>query len=79
MKGCKASCGHWARWRRKYAACRQFGLAVGGSNLFVTNAFSGTIGEYTMSGATVNAALVSGLNGPSGIAIIPTTVPEPST
>jgi hypothetical protein len=30
---------------------------------------SGTIGEYTTAGATVNAALVSGLNTPQGLAV----------
>ena len=30
---------------------------------------AGTIGEYTTAGATVNAALISGLNGPLGIAV----------
>lgn len=34
-------------------------IALWGSNLFVTNLSTGTIGEYTTSGATVNAALVS--------------------
>jgi hypothetical protein len=29
----------------------------------------GTIGEYTISGATVNASLISGLNGPSSIVV----------
>ena len=49
-------------------------------NIFVANGISGgTIGEYTTSGATVNAALISGLNTPTGIAIIPSTVPEPAT
>ena len=51
--------------------------------LFETNLGNGTIGEYTTSGATVNAALISGLNSPSGIAIAadatPTAVPEPVT
>ena len=37
------------------------GIAVSGSNLFVTNDGKGTIGEYTTSGAVVNASLVSGL------------------
>jgi hypothetical protein len=37
--------------------------------LFVTNAASGTIGEYTTSGATVNASLISGLSDPVGIAV----------
>ena len=51
-------------------------LFVSGGNLFVTNANNGTIGEYTTSGATVNASLITGLNGgPGGIAV----VPEPST
>lgn len=37
------------------------GIAVLGSDLFVTNQATGTIGEYTTSGATVNANLISGL------------------
>jgi hypothetical protein len=45
-----------------------FGIVVSGSNLFVTNSQAGTIGEYTTSGATVNASLVSGLNVPLGLA-----------
>ena len=58
------------------------GIAVSGSNLFVTNiegtnasGGSGTIGEYTTSGETVNASLVSqapiatGLFVPIGIAV----------
>ena len=36
--------------------------------LFVANAGNGTIGEYTTSGATVNAALISGLSGLWGMA-----------
>jgi len=48
-----------------------FGIAVSGSDLFVTNAAppAGTIGEYTTSGATVNAALISGLDDPLGVAV----------
>jgi hypothetical protein len=52
---------------------------VSGSDLFVANSSSNTIGEYTTSGATVNASLISGLNSPIGLAIAPTTVPEPGT
>jgi hypothetical protein len=37
--------------------------------LFVTTGPEGTIGEYTTSGATVNAALVSGLTFPFGLAL----------
>jgi len=40
-----------------------------GQNIFVVNNGAGTIGEYTSSGAVVNASLVSGLNGPWGIAV----------
>jgi len=40
-----------------------------GDTLFETNSNSGTIGEYTTSGATVNASLVSGLTGPAGVAV----------
>jgi hypothetical protein len=45
------------------------GIAVSGSDLFVTNSQTNTIGEYTTSGTTVNASLVSGLNFPAGIAV----------
>ncbi len=51
------------------------GIAVSRSNLYVASWGAGTIGEYTTSGGTVIAALVSGLNYPSGIAV----TPEPST
>jgi len=37
--------------------------------IFVTSAFGNTVGEYTTSGATVNAALISGLSGPVGLAL----------
>lgn len=57
------------------------GIAVSGSNLFITTSVdangdidSGSVGEYTISGAPVNASLISGLDDPSGIAV----VPEPS-
>jgi hypothetical protein len=46
-----------------------FGIAVSGSNLFVTNFGGSTIGEYTTSGATVNVPLISGLSAPIGIAV----------
>jgi hypothetical protein len=38
-------------------------------DIFVTNANIGTVGEYTTSGATVNAALISGLSLPEDIAV----------
>src|SRR5437763_12773599 len=52
---------------------RPFGIAVSGSDLFVSNAGSGTtgsgtIGKYTTAGGTVNPPLISGLSFPSGIA-----------
>jgi streptogramin lyase len=38
--------------------------------IFVTNSTSNTVGEYdAATGATINSALVSGLNGPTGIAV----------
>src|SRR5450759_792596 len=60
------------------------GLAVSGPDLFVTNANPGTIGEYTTSGATVNASLISGSGFyPTNIAVsaapVSAPVPEPST
>ena len=44
-------------------------MAVSGGNIFVANSGNGTIGEYTTSGATVNASLISGLTVPLGIAV----------
>jgi len=54
-------------------------LTLSGGNLFVTNFGNGTIGEYTTSGATVNASLVSGLNVPRGIVIVSGSVPDASS
>jgi hypothetical protein len=48
-----------------------YGMAVAGGYLFVTKGGSGTIGKYdATTGAVVNASLVSGLNGPFGIAVV---------
>jgi hypothetical protein len=52
------------------------GVAVFGNDLFVANAGTGTIGEYTTGGAPVNASLISGLDDPEDMFINP--VPEPS-
>src|ERR1700722_10247188 len=46
-----------------------FGIAVSGSDLFVTNFENNTMGEFTTSGATVNASLITGLDEPEGIAV----------
>ena len=43
-------------------------IAAYGGTIFVTNSASGTIGEYTTSGATVNASLISTMAYTSGIA-----------
>jgi hypothetical protein len=45
------------------------GIAVSGSNIFVTTQ-AGNIAEYTTSGALVNGMLVTGLNGAAGIAVV---------
>jgi hypothetical protein len=45
-----------------------YSIAISGSDLFVGDVFAQNIGEYTTSGATVDASLVSGLF-PYGIAI----------
>lgn len=37
--------------------------------IFVSNDGANTVGEYTDSGATVNASLITGLNFPAGLAI----------
>jgi hypothetical protein len=61
----------------------RFGIAVLGENLFVTSqAFgqdTGTIGEYTILGETVNATLITGLSEPVGIAVVSALVPDASS
>ena len=37
-----------------------YGIAVSGTDIFITNAGIGTVGEYTTSGAVVNASLITG-------------------
>src|SRR5438552_3083338 len=46
------------------------GIAVSGDKLFLADLYSGLVAEYTTSGALMNAALITGLNGPSGIAVV---------
>ena len=49
-----------------------FGLALDGKgDIFVTSFYKGTVGEYTTSGETINASLISGLYRPVGIVIVP--------
>jgi uncharacterized membrane protein YfcA len=43
--------------------------ARAGSTIFETNLNDSTVGAYTTAGATLNAALISGLNEPTGIAV----------
>jgi hypothetical protein len=45
-----------------------FNLALSGTDLFVLNAGNNTVGEYTTSGQTVNASLISGFT-PSALAV----------
>lgn len=44
-------------------------MAINGNDLFVASYHSGTIGEYSLSGALVNASLITGLNGPGDLVI----------
>src|SRR6266550_4440759 len=55
------------------------GLAVSGGYLFVSDYNTGTIGKYTLSGETVDANLISGLDRPTSIAVIPASVAEISS
>jgi dolichol kinase len=59
--------------------------AARADGIFVVNSGSGgsgtvgeSVGEYTTSGATVNASLISGLQAPTGVAVV-SPVPEPSS
>jgi len=44
-------------------------VALKAQNIYVSNLGDNTIGEYGLDGSTVNASLISGLDGPEGIAI----------
>jgi hypothetical protein len=44
-------------------------IANSGSNLFVTDSYYNSIGEYTTPGGTGNPSLITGLSGPVGIAL----------
>jgi hypothetical protein len=46
-----------------------YDMAILGNDIFVPSADNGTIGEYTLSGQVVNAALITGLDAPEGVAI----------
>ena len=59
------------------AALCMIPAASPGGLIFVTDSDTGTIGEYTTSGATVNPALISGLNFPIGL-VIASSVPDES-
>lgn len=50
------------------------GLAISGTNIFVSDIGSNNIGEYTTSGQTINASLITGLSGAAGIAILGTNL-----
>jgi uncharacterized delta-60 repeat protein len=45
------------------------GVAVVGSNLYVTDYANGTVGQYTTAGTPINATLISGLDHPEGLAV----------
>ena len=45
-------------------------LVVVGTNLYAAN-FQGFVAQYTTSGAVVDTQLISGLNGPIGLAVVP--------
>jgi hypothetical protein len=46
-----------------------YAIAVSGDDLFVYNQGTDTVGEYTTSGKTVNASLISGITGITGIVV----------
>jgi hypothetical protein len=51
-----------------------YGIAISGTNLFISDFYDGTVGEYTTSGATVNASLISGLDCPVGVTVAGTNL-----
>jgi hypothetical protein len=60
---------------RSLVAVQGSAIAISGSDLFVstennsTDPNTGYVGEYTTSGGTVNAKLITDLNGPDGLAV----------
>ena len=59
-----------------------WGVAVSGSDLFVSNTSAGTIGEYTTSGTKVNSSVIKSLGSPMELVVVPSaaSVPDqPST
>jgi hypothetical protein len=50
-------------------------FAVDGSDLLVSNGSTGTVAEYTLSGASVNPTFITGLGFTTGLAVL-NTVPE---
>lgn len=62
-----------------YGSDNPEGLAITGGDVFVTGNASGTVGEYTTSGGTITSSLILGLSNPTGIAVLGTPAPEPST
>ena len=73
MKKPSSDSGHLSRNFTKLLLCGITAvLAMAGTahaQIIVANYTNSTVGEYTTAGATVNASLVSGLNGPYGIAV----------
>ena len=53
-----------------------FNIMASGSTLYIQQAYS-SIGQYTTSGQTVNASLISGVGNIQNFTVVP--VPEPST
>src|SRR5882757_7306111 len=82
---CKLQCGIWGNktmkpiYQQKILASGLFallaslspGAARAAGTIFVTNTDSSTntVGAYTTSGTTLNAALISEVNGPWGVAL----------
>src|SRR5262245_44869444 len=47
-----------------------YASSASAAQILETNLLSGTVGEYTTSGTTINASLISGLNSPVGLATV---------
>src|ERR1700722_12486039 len=56
-------------WAIALALTCSLATSLQAQNIYVTSYGDGTIGEYGPGGSTINSSLVSGLNGPQGIAI----------
>ncbi len=61
---------HKSRLTGWLTACGVFLAVAARGQVFISNENNDTVSEYSVSGAVMNASLISGLNEPIGLAVI---------